>query len=190
MNDGRKYLPVEQFLDIYDENRYWMYIPGWNGYEVSNDGYLRSMKHFARYPYGILIRPKTKNGVLLSPQDPIFELSDNNNERQRVHLSQLMHLAITNPYIVSGYPRKTWMSDRQSRNDRHFVNKKLKVPPLDKDAHYAKFTIIDEDIKKDTFGDVIKKDYKDIKLPVGSLEGDTYYGRTDCGIRCSGDVQE
>ena len=46
----RKYTPVENCLNIY-EPRYWFYIPGFNGYELSNDGFVRSMKHYRRYPY-------------------------------------------------------------------------------------------------------------------------------------------
>lgn len=62
-------------MNIYDD-RLWYYIPGFNGYEVSNDGYVRSMKHWRKYPYGILIKPKSINNG-----EAIFELSNDNNER-------------------------------------------------------------------------------------------------------------
>ena len=57
MKQRRKFNDVKYFLDIYDQNRLWYFIPqpGFNGYEVSNDGYVRSIKYYMKYPYGILI---------------------------------------------------------------------------------------------------------------------------------------
>ena len=188
MNSYSKYTPVESCLDIYDSNRLWYYIPGFNGYEVSNDGYVRSMKHYHKYPYGILIVPKkNKKGEIKCPQDVIFEISDNNNERQLIHLSQLIYLAKTNPYGVAGYPRCTIITDTSSRNDRKFIKSKnkMKIPPIDKDWHYAKFTIIEDG--KSTLN-MTKKDYNEIICPLVAIKGDQYYGREDCRIRQSGDV--
>lgn len=174
MNNSKKYVGVETVLNVFDQNRLWYYIPSFNGYEVSNDGYLRSMKHYRKYPYGILISPKKGKGE----QDPIFELSDNNNERQRIHLSQLMYMALNNPYKVAGYPRLTIVSDSSSRNDRHFVKKKPKVPPLDNTVRYAKFTVIQDGTERPGME---KKDYEDYKVPLVPLNKNdkTYYGRQD-----------
>ena len=185
MNDSRKYVGIEQVLNIYEPSRVWYYIPGYNGYEVSNDGYLRSMKHYRRYPYGIMINPiKMKDGSIRCPQDPIFELSDNNNERQRIHLSQLMHLALTNPYTVSGYPRATIITDTSSRNDRHFVKKSIKIPPIDNTAHYAKFTIISDG--EEVPGMTLKEE-PDYTVPLVSTRkkktNRTFFGRSDCVIQ-------
>jgi hypothetical protein len=140
------------------------------------------MKHYRTYPYGILITPKKdKNGKLLSEVDPIFELSDNNNERQRIHKSQLMLLALNNPYGVSGYPRATIVSDNTSRNDRKFIRPKVTMPPMDNTTHYAKFTIIEDGTG--TLG-MEKKDYQQYKCPIKPVDknDNTFYGRTDCTI--------
>lgn len=183
--NSSQYTRVEDVLDLNDDNRLWLYIPNFNGYEVSNDGYIRSMKHFRKYPYGILIKPVKKEPYGSSP-DPLFELSDNNNERQRIRLSQIMHLAMTNNFSVSGYPRTTRMRDCQSRNDRHFVKKSMKLPPLDKEAKYAKFTIIQEGTEHP------KMEYSepDVHVPVISIKGDEYYGRKDCRAICYFHVQD
>ena len=46
MKQRRKFNDVKYFLDIYDQNRLWYFIPqpGFNGYEVSNLGRLRNKK--------------------------------------------------------------------------------------------------------------------------------------------------
>lgn len=121
MNKMSAYTPVESVLDPSDPNRLWYYIEGFNGYEISNDGYLRSMKHYRRYPFGILLVPK-KN----TEQDPVFEISDNNNERQVMHRSELMNIAMHPVRAVAGYPRMTCITDRFSRNERIFTKKKVK----------------------------------------------------------------
>ena len=180
----RKYTPLENCLNIY-EPRYWFYIPGFNGYELSNDGFVRSMKHYRRYPYGILIKPVSTK-VEQNTTDPLFVLSDNNNERQRIRLSQLAYLAKNNPYAVSGYPRATIISDPSSRNDSIFVRKKIKTPPLDNSRHYAKFTIIQDGTE--TLGMEARE--PGLIVPIISTNGDgEYYGRKDCRAFSARDVQ-
>jgi hypothetical protein len=124
------FTPVEAVLNLND-SRLWYYIPGYNGYEISDDYYVRSMKYFKKYPYGILLKPKTdKNGNILFPNDPVYELSNNQNERYQLHLSQIMELAKSNPYPISGYPRLTCVTDNSSRNQRVFssINKERSIP--------------------------------------------------------------
>lgn len=108
----KEYKAVEKVIGFGDDvNRVWYYIPGYNGYEVSNDRYVRSMKHFNEYPYGILLTPKTrKNGP------DIYELSDNSNQRVRLTIDEIVNLAKTCPYGVNGYPRRTCVTDTDSRN--------------------------------------------------------------------------
>ena len=130
-----KFIPVESVLNPYDPSILWYPIPGYNGYEISNTGYLRSQKHYHRYPCGILIRPKTQG------EDPVFNLSDDNNNRVDVHLSELKNLAYNNPRGI--LPRGTLVADSSSHNDRRFVKKKTTFVPMDNEPHYAKFTIID-----------------------------------------------
>ena len=112
MDNETRFTPVEKVLDVSSETRLWFYLPGYNGYEVSNDGYLRSMKHFKKYPYGMLIQPlKDRNGNVISPNDPIYEMSNNQNQRIQLHISEIIYIGQTNPWGVTGYPRKTYMLD-------------------------------------------------------------------------------
>lgn len=140
-----KYIAVENVLYIYDMNRVWFHLQGYNGYELSNDGYIRSMKHHKKYPYGILLQPKKNNkGIVITPDDPVFELSNDQNERVSLHLSELIAIANNDPFKnCSGYPRYTIARDIQSRNDRNFVKKKQRVQPLDNtNKFFPKFNII------------------------------------------------
>ena len=73
------------------------------------------MKHYMKYPYGILISPVSREPYK-SSTDPLYEISDDNNKRQRIRLSQIMHLAFTNQFSVLGYPRLTIITDTGSRN--------------------------------------------------------------------------
>ena len=68
-----------------------------------------------KYPYGILISPVSREPYK-SSTDPLYEISDDNNKRQRIRLSQIMHLAFTNQFSVLGYPRLTIITDTGSRN--------------------------------------------------------------------------
>ena len=135
---------VEDVMNVYDENRLWYYLEGYNGYELSNDNYIRSMKHYKKYPFGILIQPKkNKSGDIISPEDPIYEMSNNNNERCTLHLSEIRYIAQHPKYQVTGYPRKTYNLDISSRNQRCFIKKKQSTPPGFNTEHFSpKFTII------------------------------------------------
>lgn len=121
-----------------DNERLWLYIPGFNGYEVSLDGYLRSMKHWRKYPTGLLIKPKRNNRNILYDDkgNPIFEISNNRNERVNVTIPDLMKLALENTEIIAGYPRKTYMADPSSRNMRAFI--------YDENHSMPKFTVTKE----------------------------------------------
>lgn len=133
-----KFVGVEQVLNIND-NRLWYYIPGFNGYEISNDNFIRSMKHFKKYPYGILIRAKRDiNGNIIHPENPIYELSNNNNKRISLHLSDIINLAQTNQQIVQGYPRRTYQTDISSRNQRCTIQRDI---VNNKEVRHVKFTI-------------------------------------------------
>lgn len=141
-----KFIRVDEAMNIYDENRRWLYIKGFNGYELSTDGYIRSMKHFKKYPYGILIQPKKSKGKIISPEDPIFTLSNDNNERCDIHLSEIKEICNSiKQNHIHGYPRPTIMIDIASRNQQAFIKRSPKNKPLDNDEnkiHHPKFTII------------------------------------------------
>ena len=170
-----KFTPVETVLNVEDD-RLWFYIPGFNGYEVSNDGFIRSMKHYRRYPFGLLIQPKKdRAGNIISPEDPTYELSTNNNERVAIKLSQLLYLAKTNPYGVTGFPRSTCITDTNPRNQRYFVKKQIKtLPEFNKEPFYPKFSIVKEEENQ-----FMEKRRPDIVCPIESINGGETYGRKD-----------
>lgn len=181
-NRSKKYTPIEDVLNIY-EPRYWYYIPGFNGYEISNDSLIRSMKHKFKYPYGILIKPIKEKS---NSQDLLFELSNNDNERKKIRLSEIIHLAQTNPYVVSGYPKPTYIGDGNPRNDRHFVKKK-QVPVLDNTRFMPKFTVREDPMQQTL--DKIQRT-PEVRVPIISIKGDIYYGREDRRTFSDSDVQK
>ena len=122
---ARKLCAVQDVLNIMDTSRLWysLYPAGFNGYEISNDGYLRSMKLRKKYPYGILITPlKDRNKNVIHPEDPIFELTDNNNIRKRAHFSDLYNAAMHPVKQMSGYPKYTYIGDGNPRNFNFNIN--------------------------------------------------------------------
>lgn len=147
---------VEDVLDVNDMSREWYFIDEYNGYEVSNDHYVRSMKHFKKYPFGLLLQPKKdKKGNVLDPEDPIYTLSNNDNKRCQVHLSKLLEIA-KNSRQDAGYPRKTYMSDLNARNDHRIAVPKRSneesaddniVEENEEKLSFPSFTIIDEKSK-------------------------------------------
>lgn len=168
----KKFCQVEAVIDINDPNIWWWSIPGFRGYEISNNGYVRSMKHFNKYPYGILITPKkSRDGKILHPEDPTYELSDNNNERKCITYSQMVHLVKTNINQMPGYPRRTIVTNRSSRTQRIFVKNSLKYSPIDNNKVYpwSKLIVDEPEIKEQ----------QKLEIPIKSIEGDVYYGRTD-----------
>jgi hypothetical protein len=130
-------IPIEKVINISDPDILWYYIPGYNGYEISNYGIIRSMKHFMKYPYGMWIRPiKNTRGL--------YQLSNDHNERVLVPLEELWRLSQEYDHGVTGYPRHTLQTDRSSRNHRCFIPPKPRPAELD-EVITPTFTIIDED---------------------------------------------
>lgn len=173
-----KYTLVEDVLGI-SADRYWMFLPGFNGYEISNDGYIRSMKHYRKYPFGLLIQPKKdKNGNIICPEDPTYELSTNQNERVAIKLSQLQYLAETNEYQITGYPRRTCITDISPRNQQIFIKKRNIKPEFSKERFFPKFNIIREDeLKINPFA---RRRLPEIICPIESIDNaGEYYGRKD-----------
>lgn len=151
-----KFIEVADVLGLGPERR-WLYIPGYNGYEISTDGYLRSMKHYKKYPTGILIRPVSGTDT--------FEISNDHNKRVRVNINELKQLAEANKFVIADYPRKTYVCDMAPRNNRAFIPNESK--PKDEAYITPKFTVIKETQQ------VVEK-----KCPVYDLlERGLYYGR-------------
>lgn len=159
-----QYTPVERYIDPYNSNLLWYYIPGFNGYEISNTGIVRSMKHYKKYPFGMLIRPRETN----DPMDLFtklygeltYELSDNNNERQVITRSELLNLAFSNKIKVNGYPRRTVVTDIGSRNQRCFIKKKKPegISPKEQIHQVQFYYEKDTNVKSDT-GESKEKSY-------------------------------
>lgn len=140
------YIPIESVFNIETDSQLWYYIPGFNGYEISNLGNIRSMKHFNQYPYGLLIRCKMNN-----KGERIFELSNDQNERVRISDKELWNLAMNNPYTMPYYPRATCVSTMDSRNNRIFIKrnktKYKKKDSISNETFFPHFTVIPD--KKD-----------------------------------------
>lgn len=124
------YKRVEDFIDINDMSRKWYAIPGYNGYELSTDGIVRSMKLFRKYPYGILIKPD-KSGK--------YTISNSNNQRTTLSIPEMLQLINSDEYSKA-YPRYTTDLYHNSRNQSCTVVREPKH--IDKEMHSPKFTII------------------------------------------------
>lgn len=198
----KRSIPLETVVDVNDPNLWFYFIHSFPSYEISSpishdiydrngillynkgSSIVRSLKSVYQYNYGILVRPRSR----ANPNDPTFELTNNQNERVCVRLSQLVYLAKNPPFAVSGYPRHANMVGLTCRNDRKFIVKKLKSPQLDNTTRfYPKFHIIaDED-------EVLKKNPNMIPvnslvhIPIESIDGSEYYGRKDIIIEYYGE---
>lgn len=192
----KKFVAVEDVLDIFDENRLWYYIPSLNGYEVSSDGYLRSMKHYVRFPYGIIIKPRNErqqDGSIRPSSDPLYELYNNDKRKITIRLSQIIYLVKGNTFIVQGYPKHTIVNYSDNKNfvrnkDGMYVkvygNRKddyedIYCPVYDNSKFYPKFVVIQNG--NETLG-MSPKPNIDIRVPIQSIKGNEYYGRQDCRI--------
>ena len=124
----------------YTDNRQWICINGYNGYEYSNDGLLRSMKNFKVNPTGKLIKKyKDKKGYY-------YMLSNNSNEREKVYESTILNIIAKdkNPRY-----RATYLTDIDSRNRILSKPKKRKKKiNLDNYLGIPKFTVVGEPVKK------------------------------------------
>lgn len=137
------FAPIQNYIDPNNSSILWYYIPGFNGYEISNTGIIRSMKHYKKYPFGMLIRPREVNDPieLFTKQfnDLTYELSDNNNKRQIMKRSTLLNLAINNQYHVQGYPRTTIVTDIAPRNIRCFIQREEDISSIKNKVHQVQF---------------------------------------------------
>ena len=128
----QKYVSVENIFDVSTDTQLWYAIPGFNGYEISDKGYLRSMKHYKQYPFGILLKP-------VKGTTDIFELSDNNNERVKINIARLYNIAM-NSQQPAYYPRGTCTTLISSRNQSIFI--KRKPNPISKETFFPSFSVI------------------------------------------------
>lgn len=117
-----KFIPIEQAINPTDDTLLWYHLEGYNGYELSSNGMIRSMKHYKKYPCGILIRPISKKGN-------VYELSNNNNERVRLTIEEIKDIAEKGKDKRGDYPRTTLIVNRSPRNQ--FTEKLQKDLQLD-----------------------------------------------------------
>lgn len=152
-------IPVESVFDLETDSQLWYNVPGYNGYEISNLGYVRSMKNFRVYPYGMLLRPKGKD----KKGNNCFELSDDFNRRKILSVEEIWNLAMNNPYKNNSYPRSTWTTDNQSRNPLLFSHTRTDPRPLQQETYsYVEFP-------------VIKDNYDDIQIKTETLKSPIYF---------------
>ena len=69
--------PTENVVDIYDPNILWYEIEDFPGYEISNNGYVRSFKSAKKYPYGVILQYYHSNGEY-------FTMTNSNNNVYRL----------------------------------------------------------------------------------------------------------
>lgn len=116
--NNRSYISIEETLGVYN-NRLWYFIPGYNGYEISNDGYVRSMKHWRKYPFGILLK---------HDKNYIYTLTNNNNERKKLHYDEIVRLSRSDEAKKqSGYPRPTNYRNNASRNPSYTTKQRFSI---------------------------------------------------------------
>lgn len=108
-------IPIERVFDVDNDNQLWYKIPGFNGYEISDHGNVRSMKNFNVYPWGNLVRI-TRTGYC--------QLSTNQNMRVTVHVTDLWIMAMEFFNVVhpADYPHHTDYVVHSSRNKRCFID--------------------------------------------------------------------
>ncbi len=118
--------------------RYWQCIKGYNGYEYSNDGLLRSMKNYKKYPYGkLLVKYKESNGKFY------FFLSNNSNERVKVYEEDIIKIIKSDKNPIY---RENYQTDISSRNTVLVKPRKKKnTAPLKQNIGIPKFSVVDED---------------------------------------------
>lgn len=127
-------------MDDYYSNyeKIWICIKKYNGYEISTDGIVRSMKNYMKYPTGIFIkRYKDSKGYY-------YFLTNNSNEREKVYVEDLLELVNNDPNPIR---RQFYDTDISSRNK--IINKSKKKKIDNKEfIGIPRFTIIDEEQKK------------------------------------------
>jgi hypothetical protein len=69
--------PTESVMNIYNTDILWYEIEDFPGYEISNNGYVRSFKSANKYPYGVILKYYHKNGNY-------YEFTCSNNNRYRL----------------------------------------------------------------------------------------------------------
>ena len=154
MNNGK--VPVDSVFNVYNDKRLWANIPGFNGYQLSDDYIIRSYKYRSKFPYGVLIFPVRKGKK--SALDDVYELSDNDNMRRQMTAFELGKLVHEQPSSPMNLYHTAYIIPvtKSSRNQRLWINQDpsltsqkqglvKKSAPLNKKetTSMAKFTVTD-----------------------------------------------
>lgn len=119
---------IENVLDVNDESLLWYNIPGYNGYQVSNTNIVRSMKHYKKYSYGILL--KSNNGL--------YQLSNSQNQRVTISLKEILEL-VNNDERSKSYPYHTYQQPNGTRNQKCTIHR---TNTISTESFVPKFTIV------------------------------------------------
>lgn len=98
-------IPVEYFVNISDPTIMWFRIPGFPGYEISSNGFVRSFKQRKKYKYGNLIKCNKDK----------FILSNDNNQRIELSAKEIWTIIYASGNPI---PIHTWEVENKSRNPR------------------------------------------------------------------------
>jgi len=94
---------VEQVINVNDSSIVWFRIPGFPGYEISNNNYVRSFKSRKKFPLGSLVKWDKTGHVIMS---------DHNNKRVKLDLKEIWSIVDSQPRIMC----KTIEVQNTSRN--------------------------------------------------------------------------
>lgn len=146
----KRVFPAESVVNLNDPNILWYIIPGFPGYQISTNGYLRSFKSAKKYPFGIILEYYHKDGRY-------FNLSDQNNSRYKLTVEDIWFIINkTDIRGTFGYD----VSMFRARNSRMGVipNKPNEDPHLESKRVKSHKT---RPIRMDG----INRDYRDLSFP-------------------------
>lgn len=104
-------VPVDAVINPNDTSVLWYDIPNFPGYQISNNGYIRSFKQYRKYPLGTLVKFCNKECTKI-------QLTNSNNQRVIVTI-QMIHELVSKYQIQ---PDGTCSVKIQGRNSRMCIN--------------------------------------------------------------------
>ena len=141
--------PTENVVDIYDPNILWYKIKDFPGYEISNNGYLRSFKSAKKYPYGIILEYYHNNGNY-------YSMTCSNNNRYELSVDFIWDNLVDRFQTPSlGYQVET-----KARNSRMGI-----IPNKPNDNEELEKKRVKSYKAKPIMVNGKKRDYKDLSFP-------------------------
>ena len=146
----KRVFPTETVVNINDNNILWYIIPGFPGYQISTNGYLRSFKMANKYPFGIILEYYHKDGQY-------FNLSDQNNNRYKLTVEDIWFIVNkSNNRGMFGYD----VSGFKARNSRMGV-----IPNKPNDDKYLESKRIKSHKTRPIRINGVNRDYRDLSFP-------------------------